>query len=61
MLEFPLGDANDVMRDKLQRDTQFRAKIRAKRAFKNLDKETDKVIQHDIEKQKVIVDQLRAE
>ena len=60
MLEFPLGDANDVLTALVRRNNEIEAKIRAKRAFKQLDKDVDKVTAHDAAKAKVIVDELSA-
>lgn len=58
MLEFPLGAANDVLTKLTERNAELQAKIRSKRAFKELDRDTEKIIANDIAKQKVIVEEL---
>ena len=60
MLQFPLGDANDVLMALVRRNNEIEAKIRSKRAFKQLDKDVDKVTAHDAAKAKVVVDELNA-
>lgn len=59
MLEFPLGAANDVLTKLTERNTQLQAKVRAKRAFKELNNDTQQIINNEIAKQKVIVEELK--
>ena len=59
MHEFPLGAANDVLTKLTERNTQLQAKIRAKRAFKELKNDTQQIINNEIAKQKVIVEELK--
>jgi hypothetical protein len=59
MLEFPLGDANDVLAKLTQRDLELRAKIRSKKAFKELKTDTQEIIATDLAKKKVEIEELR--
>ena len=60
MLQFPLGDANDVLMHLVRRNNEIEAKIRSRKAFRQLDKDVNKVTAHDAAKAKVIVDELNA-
>jgi hypothetical protein len=58
LLEFPIGDANDIMMSMIKRSNEVEARVRAKRAHKQLEIDVDKVKDHEIEKQKVIIEEL---
>jgi glycine cleavage system regulatory protein len=58
LLEFPIGDANDIMMSLIKRNNEVEARVRAKRAHKELDKDVNKVQEHEIEKQKIVLEEL---
>ena len=60
MLEFPLGEANDVLAALVRKNNEIDARIRAKKAFKQLDKDVTKIRTGEIEREKVIQEELAA-
>lgn len=60
MLEFPLGDANDVLTALVQKQNEVDARIRAKKAFKQLDKDVTRIRDGEIKREQIIQEQLNA-
>ena len=60
MLEFPLGDANDVLTALVQKQNEIDARIRAKKAFKQLDKDVTRIREGEIKREQIIQEELNA-
>ena len=60
MLEFPLGDANDVLTALVQKQNEIDARIRAKKAFKQRDKDVTRIREGEIKREQIIQEELNA-
>ena len=60
MLEFPLGDANDVLTSLVKRQNEIDARIRAKKAFKQLDRDVTRIRDGEIKREQIIQEELNA-
>ena len=60
MLEFPLGDANDELTSLVKRQNEIDARIRAKKAFKQLDRDVTRIRDGEIKREQIIQEELNA-